>query len=138
MKNSQVSGTIGQAEALVAETKTVARLGSGPVPVFGTPTLVCFLMENATIRALKGRLVPEQASISARIELDHLAPTPVGTEVNARTKLVSVDGRRRVSEIEAFEEIDMSGGVKHERVLVSSEKFLSKDELKRSQSSHSS
>ena len=45
---------------------------------------------------------------------------------------------RLASEIEAFDEIDMSGGVKQERVLVSSEKFLSKDELKRSQSSHRS
>ena len=121
----------------MTETETAARLGSGLVPVFGTPMLVC-LMKNAAIRALEGRLVPEHTSVGVRIELDHLAPTPVGIEMKARARLVSVDGRRTVFEIEAFDEIEMIGRATHERILVSFEKFMSRSELKRAQSSHRS
>ncbi|MCJ7736749.1 MAG: hypothetical protein MUQ10_05465 [Anaerolineae bacterium] len=90
------------------------------------------------MRALEGRLEAEHSSVGVRIELDHLAPTPVGMEVKARAKLVSVDDRRTVFEIEAFDEIEMIGRTTHERILVSFEKSMSRSELKRAQSSHRS
>ena len=135
MEGHLVPGIVGEAEMRVAEAETAAHLGSGLVPVFGTPMLVS-LMENAATRALEGRLMPGQTSVGVRIELDHMAPTPVGMGVKARAKLSSVDGRRLVFEIEAFDDIEIIGRAVHERVLVSSEKFVSRAEAKRSRAGH--
>jgi fluoroacetyl-CoA thioesterase len=125
MEGHLVPGIVGAAEMRVTEAETAAHLGSGLEPVFGTPML-------------EGRLMPGQTSVGVRIELDHLAPTPVGMEVKARAKLTSVDGRRLVFEIEAFDEMEMIGRATHERVLLSSEKFVSKAEAKRNQAGHCS
>ncbi len=53
MVSELVPGLVGEAEAIVAEADTAERLGSGTVPVLGTPALVG-LMEHAAVQALEG------------------------------------------------------------------------------------
>ena len=95
-------GLTGEIEAVVTEADTAARLGSGLVPVFGTPALVG-LMEGAAVQALAGRLPPGQTSVGGRIDVRHLAPTPVGMRVRARAELLEVEGRRLVFRVEAWD-----------------------------------
>ena len=73
-------------------TRRVA-LGSGDVPVLGTPRLVA-LCEEASCRAVDGRLGPGRTSVASRIQFDHLAPVPVGAAVTAEATLERVEGRR--------------------------------------------
>ena len=51
-----VAGLTAEVERVVAETDTADRLGSGSVPVFGTPALVG-LVEAAAVRVLEDRLI---------------------------------------------------------------------------------
>lgn len=118
-------GLAAETETVVTEDNTAERLGSGSVPVFGTPALVG-LMEGAAIRALEGRLPPSTTSVGARIDVRHLAPTPVGRRVRARAELVEVEGRRLVFQIEAWDEREQIGEATHERFVVHRERFLAK------------
>jgi fluoroacetyl-CoA thioesterase len=118
-------GLAAETETVVTEDNTAERLGSGSVPVFGTPALVG-LMEGAAIRALEDRLPPSTTSVGARIDVRHLAPTPVGRRVHARAKLVEVEGRRLVFQIEAWDEREQIGEAIHERFVVDRERFLAK------------
>ncbi|HZB48080.1 MAG TPA: hotdog domain-containing protein [Mycobacteriales bacterium] len=66
--------------------------------MLATPRVVA-LAEAATVAALAGRLDPADTSVGTRVELDHLAPSPVGAEVVVRAELVEVTGRRLSFEV---------------------------------------
>ncbi|HID89691.1 MAG TPA: thioesterase [Anaerolineae bacterium] len=123
-------GWIGEAEWEVTEEVTAARWGSGLVPVLGTPALVA-LMEQAAVTALEGHLPPGKTSVGVRIDVRHLAATPVGMRVRARARLAEVDGRRLVFSVEAWDEVEKVGEAIHERVVVDRERFLRRVEEKR-------
>ena len=118
-------GLIGETETLVTEVDTAAQWGSGLVPVFGTPALVG-LMEGAAVQAVSGQLPPGQTSVGGRIDVRHLAPTPVGMHVRARAELVQADGRRLLFHVEAWDEVEQIGTATHERFIVDDERFITK------------
>ena len=122
-------GLSGELERVVTEADTADRLGSGSLPVFGTPALVG-LMEGAAVQALAGHLPPGQTSVGGRIDVRHLAPTPVGMRVRARAELLEVEGRRLVFHIEAWDEVEQIGEATHERFVVHEEPFAAQAKSK--------
>jgi predicted thioesterase len=102
---------------------TAVALGSGEVPVLGTPAVLA-LAERAACAAIEGRLGEGETSVGTWVELSHLAPTPVGASVTARARLVEVEGRKLAFE---FSLTDGSGEVargRHRRVVVQRDRFL--------------
>jgi fluoroacetyl-CoA thioesterase len=77
----------------VTEADTAAALGSGEVPVLGTPRVLA-LAEQATVAAVAGALEAGATTVGTRVELDHLAPSPVGADLEVQAVLERVDGRR--------------------------------------------
>jgi fluoroacetyl-CoA thioesterase len=122
-------GLSGETETAVTEADTADRWGSGLVPVLGTPALVG-LMEGAAVQALAGHLPPGQTSVGGRIDLRHLAPTPVGMHVRACAKLLEVEGRRLVFRVEAWDEVEQIGEATHERFVVDEGRFVAKAQAK--------
>ena len=84
----------------VTEADLSIAFGSGEVPALATPRIVA-LLEEATLVALEGALDPSQTSVGMRIHVDHLAPSPLGSEVVAHVELDQVDGRRLAFSAEA-------------------------------------
>ena len=66
--------------------------------MLATPRVVA-LAEAATVAALAGALDADRTSVGTRVEIDHLAPSPVGAEVEATAELVDVTGRRLTFEV---------------------------------------
>ena len=102
---------------------TAVALGSGDVPVLGTPAVLA-LVERASCSAIEGSLPEGQTSVGAWAELSHLAPTPQWSLVEATSRLAEVDGRKLTFE---FSVTDPSGEVargRHRRVLVDRDEFL--------------
>ncbi|MEE8392231.1 MAG: thioesterase family protein [Anaerolineae bacterium] len=122
-------GLTGEVEIVVTEADTAARLGSGLVPVLGTPALVG-LMEGASVRALTGHLPPSRTSVGGRIDVRHLAPTPVGMRVRACAKLLEVEGRRLIFHVGAWDEVEQIGEATHERFIIDEEKFVANAQAK--------
>ncbi len=114
---------VGESERVVTEDWSASYMGSGPVPVLATPALVA-LMEQAAVRALEGRLPAGQTSVGVRIDVRHLAATPLGMRVRARAALVAAEGRRLTFQIEAWDEVEKVGEAVHERVVVDVERFM--------------
>src|SRR5437868_15168920 len=85
---------------MVEHGDTAAAVGSGDVPVLATPRLLA-LAETATVQALRGRLRPGETSVGTRVELEHLAASPVGDQVEVTVELTEVAGRRLVFRFEA-------------------------------------
>lgn len=64
------------------------------------------------------------------VNISHLAATPPGLEVCARARLVEVDGRRLVFEVEASDGMDVISRGAHERFIINAKKFAQKAEQK--------
>jgi fluoroacetyl-CoA thioesterase len=77
----------------VAEADTAAAVGSGEVPVLATPRVLA-LAERATVAAVAGALEEGATTVGVRVELDHLAPSPVGADLEVTAALERVAGRR--------------------------------------------
>jgi fluoroacetyl-CoA thioesterase len=91
--------------------------------VFATGYMVGFI-EWACIKAVNPYLDwPEEQTVGTRVDVSHIAATPPGMEVTARVKLVEVDGRRLVFEVEAYDEKEQISKGRHERFIVNKKKF---------------
>ena len=94
--------------------------------VFATGYMVGFL-EWACIDAIKPHLDwPAEQSLGTHINVSHLAATPPGLEVTARVKLIEVDGRRLVFEVEAHDGVDVISRGRLERVVILADRFNAK------------
>lgn len=74
---------------VVTEQDTALAVGSGVVPVLGTPVLVAWA-EQATLAVEE--LAEGYASVGTLVELKHRAPSRVGAEVVIRAELLASDG----------------------------------------------
>lgn len=122
-------GLRAETEITVTEADTASRWGSGLVPVYSTPALVG-QMENTAVVALKGHLPAGQTTVGGRIDVRHLAPTPVGMNVRASAELVEVAGRRLVFKIEAWDAVEKIGEATHERFVIDEAKFMARVQAK--------
>jgi fluoroacetyl-CoA thioesterase len=123
------AGLSGSVSLTVTEADTALSLRSGDVPVLGTPRLVA-LCEEASCRALDGRLGPERTSVGSRVQFDHLVPVPVGSTVTAEATLEKVEGRRLVFTIsvglDAADRAALVAAGRLTRVVVQRAAFLAK------------
>jgi fluoroacetyl-CoA thioesterase len=91
--------------------------------VFATGYMVG-LIEWTCIQAVTPFLDwPEEQTVGTHINVSHLAATPPGLEVTVTVRLLEVDGRRLLFDVEAHDGIDLIGRGKHERFIINKEKF---------------
>ena len=110
---------------VVSEDDTADALGSGSLPVLGTPRLLAWL-EAATCAALEPTLPAGSTSVGTRVQVDHLAASPVGTEVEVSASASYVDGRLHRFTVGARDvrsrKVLAAGEIT--RVVVDAERFL--------------
>jgi predicted thioesterase len=116
------AGLAATVEQTVAPAMTAEALGSGDVPVLGTPAVLA-LAERAAVQAVAGRMEAGQTSVGSWVELSHLAPTPVGATVTATARLVKVRGRDLTFEVSVHDRTGEVARVRHRRVLVRRDQF---------------
>ena len=127
-------GLLSFVQIVVAETDTAMALGSGDVPVLGTPRLLA-LAEAAAVAAIGPSLESGLTSVGTGAALEHKRPSPVGSEVVVEAELTEVEGRRLVFRFIARQkppsgppdgEDTVVGAGTLERVLVNKDEFISR------------
>jgi predicted thioesterase len=116
-------GTSAQIAMTVTDADTAIALGSGDVPVLGTPRVVA-LVEQATLAAIAEELPDASTTVGTAVELEHLAPTPVGRTVTAEATLTSVDGRRLAFDVIVMDRDTLAARGTVRRVIVDRERFI--------------
>jgi fluoroacetyl-CoA thioesterase len=111
----------------VSQADTAISLGSGDVPVLGTPRVLA-LMEQAAIRAIEGSLDEALTSVGLSAELTHSAATLVGGLVRAEARVTAFDGRTidfsvTVSDVRSGQEVARGT---HRRVVVNYSRFMNR------------
>lgn len=115
-------GLTGKTEIVVGTRDTAPHVGSGKIKVLATPVLVS-MMEEAALNAVEGLLPEGHQTVGTRLDITHVAATPVGLHVAAHAELTKVDGRRLTFRIWADDERDRIGEGTHERIIVNVERF---------------
>ena len=111
---------------VVTDADTARALGSGDVDVLATPRLLAWC-EAATVAALAGQLTPERTSVGSRVQLDHLAATPVGGTVAVTAELEHQDGRLVRFSVSAVDRAGrLIGAGEVTRVIVDRQRFAAR------------
>lgn len=118
-------GLVGEVEITVQPGDTADALGNAGVHVLATPRLVA-LLEQAAIRAVASHLAPGAGTVGTRIDVRHLAATPVGMRARIRATLREVDGRRLVFDIEGHDDAERIVEGTHERFQIDQARFLAR------------
>jgi fluoroacetyl-CoA thioesterase len=112
-------------ELEVGPDQTASALGSGDVPVLGTPALLA-LAESACVDAIAEDLPDGETSVGTWAQIDHLKATPVGATVCAHATLIGHHGRRLEFKVTVEQEGDVVARISHRRILVDRARFLDK------------
>lgn len=118
-------GLRGEATMMVTEADTARAMRSGTVDVLATPRVIA-LCEEATCAALTGRLPFGHTTVGMRVQIDHLQPTAIGTEVTAEATLEKIEGRRLTFTVSASDTRGLVAAGKVTRVLVEVDRFCAR------------
>ena len=120
-------GTKCQLEQTVTEELTAAAVGSGALPVFGTPFMAA-MMENAAMTCLQNFLEEGHGSVGTHLDISHDAPTPIGMKVWAEAEIVSVSENGKMVDfaVKAWDEKGPIGSGTPTRAIIKNDKFLAK------------
>jgi len=92
--------------------------------VFSTPSMISEMEETCRLLLKEQFIIDgEWDSVGTFVEIKHLAATPVGAEVFLKAKVVLVNGRRVMFDIEASDRIEKIGDGRHERFVINIPKF---------------
>lgn len=113
----------GEVSTLVEREDTALEVGSGSLLVYATPCMVA-LMEVAACEAISQTLPETQTTVGTLLNLEHISATPVGLEVRAEAEVTAVEGKCITFSVKAFDESGEIGHGTHQRIIVTSQKFL--------------
>jgi fluoroacetyl-CoA thioesterase len=108
---------------VVDESMTAHRFGNTGVQVLATPMLVSYF-ELAAHRLAMRALKPGQGTVGSRVDIRHLAATPIDMRVTFWATLTERDGRRLMFRVEADDERERVGEGTHERFVVDMGRFM--------------
>ena len=115
-------GATGTATLIVTDEHTAPRVGSGLIRVLATPVMIN-LIEAAALNACEQLLPAGHQSLGTRLDVSHVAATPVGMRVTATAEVLRIEGRHILFKVVAHDERDLIGEGSHDRVVVDVERF---------------
>lgn len=115
-----------KSELKVTEADTAASVGSGTLRVLATPVIIT-LIEKTAWKSIDRYMDNGCCTVGTALDIEHLAPTPVGMTVTCETTLTAVDGRRLVfqAEVNDADGLTIAQGT-HTRFIVDCNRFQEK------------
>lgn len=100
--------------------------------VLSTPSMISEMEETCRL-LLKDFILKDNEwdSVGTIVEIRHIAATPVGSKILLKAIVESIDNRKVMFNVEAFDEMEKIGEGRHERFIINIPKFKSKFEEKK-------
>ncbi len=118
-------GTAAERKFTVEAAHAISFGPNGPPPVLSTPWLVWFL-EHAALDAALPFLEPGEITVGTRVEVDHLAPTPVGALVTCTARIIHSEGPVISYPLEASDGEETIARGFHKRRVVKVDRFAAR------------
>jgi fluoroacetyl-CoA thioesterase len=122
MKSRPRIGLTGELAFNTEAKHAVEFAGNGMPAVLSTPNLVGFL-ERTARETIAGCLEDGEHSVGIELDLKHLAPTPIGQTVHCTARIISVEDRQVLFQIEARDQHEIIVRGLHKRAVINLEKF---------------
>lgn len=116
-------GLKGKEEITVQAKDTALAYGSGLIEVFATPAMIA-LMEKAASNSVQSHLPAGFVTVGTEVNIKHIKATRLNKKVYAQTDLLSVEGRKLIFSVEAFDESGKIGFGRHTRYIVNEKDFM--------------
>jgi len=120
MKASLKPGLSFSKKITIDEARCIGFMGKEGM-VYATPMMVSDV-EYACRDWLLEHLDAGEDSVGARVEIDHLAATPLGLKVTIEAKVAEIDRRRVTFEFSVTDPVEQCGRGKHVRFVVETAK----------------
>ncbi len=117
-----VPGANHEENLVVTEEMAIRFLGLDAARVLSTPHLIAFL-EMASRNLIKRFLEPGEDSVGTLVNVRHLAATPIGMHLRLRSEILSVEGRRVMCRVDAWDDREKVGEGTHERFVIDVARF---------------
>lgn len=115
-------GLEGTATLVVGPEHTATKVGSGVIPVLATPVMINVI--EAAALACAEHLLPEgHQSLGIRLDVSHVAATPVGMTITAQATVTKIEGRTIHFAVTCHDDKELIGEGAHERVVVDVARF---------------
>lgn len=101
---------------LVERDRSIGFMGE-TARVYSTPSMVNDV-EYACLRLIQKYLPEEQSSVGMHVSIDHLAPTPVGCEVEIKVTVSAIEGRKVTLDTEVRDALELVGRGVHVRYVI--------------------
>jgi len=124
-------GTKGESTILVTNSNAISFLGDESARVLGTPYLIGHL-EMTARDSVQPFLDEGYDTVGVRVDVRHLAATPLGMRAIFRSELTGIEGRRLHFKVEAFDDKEKIGEGTHERAIINIARFASRLKAKAS------
>ena len=119
------TGITGRAEDVVTESRTAASMGSGGLMVYGTPGMTA-MMEYTAWSSVEPYMDEGMGTVGTRLEVSHLAASPVGAHITYESELTEIDRRKLVFTVRAYDDAGLIGEGIHERFIIDNARFMDK------------
>src|SRR5580704_4558893 len=117
MKPGLKIGAAGELTWTVDPTMTITLGGVPQATVFSTPSMI-MLMELSAREALRPFLEDREESVGVEVQVEHTGAAVLGSTVRSVAKVVEIDGRRVVFEVQAHVGDREIGRGRHRRAVV--------------------
>ena len=123
MNKKILTGSIKERKISVNRGQSTSFLWEGE-NVFSTPSMIAEMEETCRL-LLKQQFLHDEEwdSVGTLVNVKHLKPTPVGTEVTVRAEVIKVNERRVNFAVEAIDKLEKIGEGLHERTIINIPKF---------------
>lgn len=116
-------GTDREQDFTVEDSHSAIHIGSGSHRVLATPWMITYM--ERTARQLLAECLPAgYSSVGVRVDVRHLAPSPIGARVLVRAEVIAVEGSKVTFTVQASDGSEVIGAGQHERVIIEEERFL--------------
>lgn len=107
---------------IVSENETAEVLGSGGLPVYSTPSMIC-LMELSAFKLAENH---GHQTVGTKVNINHLRACLPGTEIIVEAVLQEMEGRRLSYKVTVKDAQGIIGDGLHERFIIDPDRFMAK------------
>jgi fluoroacetyl-CoA thioesterase len=122
-------GLKNEIESVVTEDMLACNVKSGTLRVFATPMMIA-LMEQTCMECVMPYMDEGCGTVGTRVDIEHVASTPLGMKVKCSCELTEVDNRKLTFSVKVEDERGLIGEGTHVRFIVNNERFQKKTDEK--------
>lgn len=113
-------------EKLIISTKHTAKsIQSGGIDVLASPVLIG-LMEKCAWKSVLSFMEQGYDTVGTSINMHHLYPSPINAKIHCESKLIAVNNRELVFQINAYHNDIKIAEATHNRFIINIDRFMKK------------